>query len=1197
MKFKVWFIFFLVSTFMMEEIAVANPIFTITGSVTKSDGSLADNGLTVTVSNASRDLTQISTLGEVEPGKFAITFIDIDGRAVAKVGDQLTVQVTSPQGKTLIDSSYQVTDSDLLNSRSVLALQIEPVKIDSVSLSADIARAGDNIVFSLTGTPGVPAKVSIGEVIQDLELSEESTGTYTGNYTVKDGDNAFESPVVFQLSAQINSTQKVTIDTTSPPAPTGLIVAGGEIDLDNLTAVSVSVTAEPFSSVSIALTDTSGQSVEERTTARALGQVKVKLDATKLLNGPITVTAQQDPDRVGNLGQISSVTIEKDTPNPTFSIRASQDKQKAAVGGEANFVLLLIGQSGFESAVNLSVDQSTLPLGTQAGFEPEVVIPTKAEPIQSTTLTVSTSGSTPSGSHQITVLARGGTQLESIQVTLTAEKLGAFITLNLSQSGQIQFSESIDTFGQVILIGEPNDQRAVLPIQMVTTAPDNSQKTYETNTQADRTYVIKSVAFDQVGTWTVTVTWIGDIKYQKVEKSESIGVTKAKPKLNWMTTPSTVNPTVEMLGNQAFFALQIEPILEGSSILLTISRPNQLASEKIRLTTDSVGVISKELHLDIDGNWVLQAEWEGGDSYQATKSFEHHVTVMRELGKAIVVMGGGDEDHNVSWRRFHTTVNHAYQTLIKRRFSDEDIFYLSPAKNPDPIVDEHTSEFQLERAITHWAKDKVSANVPLWIYLMSHNTNTSFLLEDSDQGQTFLEADKLGSWLDQIPEEVQVTVIIEACYSGNFIPVIGKKRNRVIITSTDSENQAQIHRSSSFSKFFFENARRNMSIADDFEDVVNRMERNAIHSGQRPRIDSNGNGVPNEPSDFIAVKTRYIPDNIEPLTKPIMTDLNATPSTLSGGLTASLFSVRIPGSAVMTQVQAMVIPSNFNFSQSFDNWVEFDTFNLADPDGDRIFVGSYGKFTQNGDYTVLLDAVDQHGNTADPLQVIITQVDGQEPDEPEPEPEPKLTGDVNGDNAVNIFDLVQVAGTFGKSGEGLAGDVNDDGMVNIFDLVQVASNFGKTAGAPMRLVDLSRFSHGSQTQALQRAIRALENYAADDAGLEAAVDALRQVMALGQRPEKTRLRQNYPNPFNPETWIPFELSQDSEVMLTIYDVVGIPVRTISLGYVKAGRYIDSSRAIYWNGRTDVGERVASGTYFYTLKAENYVSTQKMIILK
>ena len=35
----------------------------------------------------------------------------------------------------------------------------------------------------------------------------------------------------------------------------------------------------------------------------------------------------------------------------------------------------------------------------------------------------------------------------------------------------------------------------------------------------------------------------------------------------------------------------------------------------------------------------------------------------------------------------------------------------------------------------------------------------------------------------------------------------------------------------------------------------------------------------------------------------------------------------------------------------------------------------------------------------------------------------------------------------------------------------------------------------------------------------------------------------------------------------------------------------------WNGKTETGEATASGTYFYTLKAENYVSTQKMIILK
>jgi len=98
-------------------------------------------------------------------------------------------------------------------------------------------------------------------------------------------------------------------------------------------------------------------------------------------------------------------------------------------------------------------------------------------------------------------------------------------------------------------------------------------------------------------------------------------------------------------------------------------------------------------------------------------------------------------------------------------------------------------------------------------------------------------------------------------------------------------------------------------------------------------------------------------------------------------------------------------------------------------------------------------------------------------------------------------------------------------------------------------------------------------------------------------PEHTRLLQNYPNPFNPETWIPFELNQDSEVSLTIYDMAGRLVWRLDLGFQEAGAYLRRDRAIYWDGRTNTGERVASGTYFYTLKTEGYVSTQKMIILK
>ena len=67
--------------------------------------------------------------------------------------------------------------------------------------------------------------------------------------------------------------------------------------------------------------------------------------------------------------------------------------------------------------------------------------------------------------------------------------------------------------------------------------------------------------------------------------------------------------------------------------------------------------------------------------------------------------------------------------------------------------------------------------------------------------------------------------------------------------------------------------------------------------------------------------------------------------------------------------------------------------------------------------------------------------------------------------------------------------------------------------------------------------------------------------------------------------------------VTIYNVAGTPVRSISVGYLQAGSYVSQSRAVYWDGKADTGERVASGTYFYTLRTEVYTSTQKMIILK
>ena len=98
-------------------------------------------------------------------------------------------------------------------------------------------------------------------------------------------------------------------------------------------------------------------------------------------------------------------------------------------------------------------------------------------------------------------------------------------------------------------------------------------------------------------------------------------------------------------------------------------------------------------------------------------------------------------------------------------------------------------------------------------------------------------------------------------------------------------------------------------------------------------------------------------------------------------------------------------------------------------------------------------------------------------------------------------------------------------------------------------------------------------------------------------PAVTELLRNYPNPFNPETWIPYHLSEDADVNLTIYGINGEVVRDIDVGHQTAAKYDTRAKAIYWDGRNRFGEQVASGIYFYHLNAGDFSGTRKMVILK
>jgi hypothetical protein len=116
---------------------------------------------------------------------------------------------------------------------------------------------------------------------------------------------------------------------------------------------------------------------------------------------------------------------------------------------------------------------------------------------------------------------------------------------------------------------------------------------------------------------------------------------------------------------------------------------------------------------------------------------------------------------------------------------------------------------------------------------------------------------------------------------------------------------------------------------------------------------------------------------------------------------------------------------------------------------------------------------------------------------------------------------------------------------------------------------------------------AYQNYFNFDGVLITNVDADKSINV----PETFELMQNYPNPFNPSTKISWTAPIDGWQTLKLYDVLGKEISKLVDEYRKAGKY-----EINFNSGIDTNI-LTSGVYFYQLKAGNFISTKKMILIK
>ena len=205
--------------------------------------------------------------------------------------------------------------------------------------------------------------------------------------------------------------------------------------------------------------------------------------------------------------------------------------------------------------------------------------------------------------------------------------------------------------------------------------------------------------------------------------------------------------------------------------------------------------------------------------------------------------------------------------------------------------------------------------------------------------------------------------------------------------------------------------------------------------------------------------------------------------------------------------------------------------------------------------------------------------------------------DINKDGSVNNADTKAVAGAVGQSGAAITNprtDVDGSGTVDVTDLILVIANLDGDVAAPAIDVDLTAMDLD-----FDRVAEQVEVLLASGDRSHAAQRALLYLQHLlaSARPDATVLLANYPNPFNPETWIPYHLATSTDVKINIYNAQGILVRALTLGHQSAGYYTSRSRSAYWDGRNALGERVASGIYFYQLQADEISPLRKMVILK
>ncbi len=484
----------------------------------------------------------------------------------------------------------------------------------------------------------------------------------------------------------------------------------------------------------------------------------------------------------------------------------------------------------------------------------------------------------------------------------------------------------------------------------------------------------------------------------------------------------------------------MKPAIPYTQITLRAIDPDGNFTDRTFAVDEDGQYLRRDAYFTKNGLWKFRAYFTGNDDTIGAESDDLVVPVGIDFGRAIILGGGEASQSNTYWEVTKKLTVAAYRDFKAKGFLKEMIYYLINSQAvdinyddiPDDVVNVTTPTVNafLDAIRTRYAT-VLDAQTPLFIYMPGHATQDKrFKILGTDEYLTSAQLrdalDKLqgvGAYLGQGGVESNVIVIIEACYSGNFIADLSGPR-RVIVTSAGNEPyNTDASGQISFSRCLFSKLLEGDSLKKAFDYARSAQVRMNYPA---PRLDDNGDGVDNQTDGLLAANI-HLNGALTWGLKPVIGTGAVSLAAVIEGVASTPISVNVTkGDVNIERVWAQIIAPDANIGGGVET-IAYPEIALTLNTETQRYEGTLTGLTVSGIYKIAVLARDVNKELSDPALAYITVAS------------PPMPGDVDGDGNVTLADAILAL----RAASGLplpagsirpdfaAADVNGDGKIGL----------------------------------------------------------------------------------------------------------------------------------------------------------------------